>query len=102
VDVIVTVFPEEGNFPYIAKALLAVADHPGQVRYVTWPAAGFVVPEDVFDRFQKTLEASGADEKSQEPPAPKRRGRPRKQAAPKQSAESNDNSVSDDDTSEEG
>lgn len=47
----ITVYPEEGNFPFIARALLDAAEHPSQVRSVSHPRAGFEVPADVFDRF---------------------------------------------------
>lgn len=86
VTVTVAVYPEEGEFPRIAKALLQAADHPRQVLTVSNPRMGFVVPEDVFNRFHKAQEAAWEQEDApvaqEEPPAPKRRGRPRKQAAP--------------------
>lgn len=75
----VTVIPEKGNFPAVAQALLEAADHPSQVQMVTYPAAGFLVPEDVFERFEAANSAEG--EAEQETPAPRRRGRPRKAAA---------------------
>ncbi len=78
---IVTIYPEEGNFPVVARALLAVADHPGQVRYVSHPQAGFQVPAEVFERFESE---SSEDEGSDDAEPKKRRGRPRKAAeAPK-------------------
>jgi hypothetical protein len=73
----VTVIPEQGNFPAVARALLDAADHPSQVRMVTYPAAGFLVPEDVFRRFEAN---NPTDADTQETPAPRRRGRPRKAA----------------------
>lgn len=75
----VTVYPEPGNFPAIAKGLLAAADHPGQVVSVSHPKAGFIVPAQVFDRFQAENEQQ--DSQEVEPDPPKRRpGRPRKNA----------------------
>lgn len=84
-DVTVTVYPEEGEFSRIAKALLAVADSPYQVVTVSNPRMGFRVPEEVFDRFhaQQAQEWEERDEAPQQEP-PKRRGRPRKAAAAKE------------------
>jgi len=44
VDVTVTVYPEEGEFSRIAKALLEAADHPYQVLTTSNPRMGFIVP----------------------------------------------------------
>lgn len=96
----VTVYPEQGEFPRIARALLDAADNPQQVRVVSHPQMGFLVPEEVFDRFQ-TAEQSGwekADEVTEpeaalepvpslEPMVPRRRGRPRKNPLPEQKVE---------------
>lgn len=102
----VTVIPEQGNFPAIARALLDVADHPSQIQMVTYPASGFLVPDEVFERFEASRKTKGGQEKrepnrqdreddgppandseqqteprqEQETPAPRRRGRPRKVA----------------------
>ena len=80
----VTIYPEEGNFPGIAKALLAVADHPGQVRTVSHPQSGFEVPEEVFDRFEAAQKPSTQQESSpaQMEPTRRRPGRPRKNVEP--------------------
>lgn len=91
---LVTVYPEEGNFPAIARGLLEAADHPYQVRSVTHPRAGFEVPEEVLARFEATLPASDESSAQQEDSpgeaeAPKRRpGRPRKNAEPEPQAPS--------------
>lgn len=87
-DVTVTVYPEEGEFSRIAKALLAAADSPYQVVTVSNPRMGFIVPEEVFDRFhaQQAQEWEARDEQPQEQEAPKRRGRPRKAAVAKEEA----------------
>lgn len=93
----VTVYPEEGEFPRIARALLAVADSPAQVQVVSHPQMGFVVPEEVFDRFQAAEQAdweAGDDSSVTSDPAPqadlvtpKRRGRPRKHPLPEEKVE---------------
>lgn len=78
----ITVYPEEGNFPFIARELLKAADHPNQVRSVSHPRAGFEVPADVFDRFvaaQPDIEAEASQADAAQEETPKRRpGRPRK------------------------
>lgn len=76
-----TVYPEEGNFPRIARALLDAADHPNQVVSVSHPRAGFQVPEDVYERFEAAQEPAAADGASKtkvEEPRKRRGGRPRK------------------------
>lgn len=80
----VMVYPGEGNFPFIAKELLKVADHPSQVRSVSHPRAGFEVPADVFDRFvaaqpDEEQETSTAEPPAQEEPRKRRPGRARKE-----------------------
>jgi Glu-tRNA(Gln) amidotransferase subunit E-like FAD-binding protein len=92
VTVFVTVYPDPGNFPVIARALLEVADHPSQVRMVTWPQSGFEVPEDVFERFEAAMNGEQPDTRQDVPAAetepPKRRpGRPRKNPEPDTSKE---------------
>lgn len=74
----VTVYPESGNFPAVAKALLEAADHPSQVVSVSHPRAGFIVPEEVFVRFEADkTDGDNADE-VEEVPRKRRPGRPRK------------------------
>lgn len=70
----VTVYPEEGNFPAVARGLLEAADHPHQVVYVSHPKAGFIVPEEVYDRFHALNDDSPQDKE----PRKRRPGRPRK------------------------
>lgn len=81
-DVTVTVYPEEGNFPVIARALLEAADHPGQVVSISHPRAGFKVPEEVFDRFvaSRPADLNGHQPQDSQEAAPVKRrpGRPRK------------------------
>lgn len=82
----VTIYPEEGNFSSIAKALLAVADHPNQVRSVSHPKAGFEVPEDLYDRFEAAQSQDEAPAPASRPELPetlkRRPGRPRKNPEP--------------------
>lgn len=88
-DVTVTVYPEEGEMQRIAKALLAVADHPYQVLTVSNPRFGFKVPEEVFNRFHAAQEQAWEteeDEVAQEE-TPKRRGRPRRNPMPEQESQ---------------
>lgn len=94
----VTVIPEEGNFPAVAKALLEAADHPGQVRMVTWPQSGFQVPEEVFERFEAAREPESQEPRRRKP------GRPRKAAekpAPASPGEPEQDSDNDDASEEE-
>ena len=82
----VTVYPEEGNFPVVARGLLAAADHASQVRFVSHPRAGFIVPQDVFERFEATQPAATQEERAaqtaQGQPPKRRGGRPRKNIEP--------------------
>lgn len=48
----VVVTPEPGQHARIGKALLALADDPRDVGWVTYPVAGFAVPEELFARFE--------------------------------------------------
>lgn len=77
----VTVYPEEGNFPVIARALLDAADHPRQVVSVSHPRSGFIVPEEIFQRFV-AAQPDHEDAPVQEEPRKRRPGRPRKQTEP--------------------
>jgi hypothetical protein len=78
----VTIYPEPGNFPAVARGLLEAADHPRDVAYVSSPQAGFIVPQEVFERFeaaQPSLDEQAPQQEAQTDQAPKRRpGRPRK------------------------
>jgi hypothetical protein len=82
VDVTVTVYPLEGEASRIAKELLSAASHAYEVRVVSHPKFGFVVPEDVFERFQQAaaqmMETQVPEAEEQGEPQQKRRGRPRK------------------------
>lgn len=74
----VTVYPEPGRFPEIARALLAVADSPRQVVSVSHPRAGFIVPQEVFERFEASQPGLDEDAPVVTQPVKRRPGRPRK------------------------
>lgn len=84
-DVII-VSPEPGREKEIGQRLLAVANHPNQVQWVTWPTAGFSVPIELLARMEEDGKGnlSGStvfDDTPDTPlPEPKKRGRPRKTA----------------------
>lgn len=78
------VYPEEGNFAFVAKALLDAAEHPSQVRSVSHPRAGFEVPGDVYERFEAAQGAGESSTQQEDSPAetePRKRrgGRSRKE-----------------------
>jgi hypothetical protein len=73
------IIPDEGMLSEIAAQLLELAEHPGQVTYVSWPQGGFSVPRELFERFEQARKDS--EEQEEESPAPRKRaGRPRKSA----------------------
>lgn len=79
----VTIYPEEGNFPAIARALLEAADDPRDVAYVSHPKAGFIVSEEVYERFEDLMGQDPSsthqdDSPAQTEPRKRRPGRPRK------------------------
>lgn len=76
VDVVI-ITPEPGRHVEIGQRLLALAAHPREVQWVTWPTAGFAVPFDLFLKFENG-EEEGEPEGEPELKAPKKRGRPRK------------------------
>ena len=73
--------PEKGKVKEIGQKLLALADNPRDVQWVTWPAAGFSVPLELFARFDGDSEEPEAQEET-----PKKRRR--------RSKESTDNNTS--------
>lgn len=94
---VVVIIPEPGNMGSVARALLSFAEHPGQVRYVSSPQAGFEVSIDIFAKFDAASGRQVVDEVKLEKLAeagetPKKRGRPKKTTEP---------AVGTDDTSEE-
>jgi hypothetical protein len=78
---VVTVYPEPGNFPAVARGLLEAADHPRDVSYVSSPQAGFIVPLEVFERFEAaapSLDEQAPQQAQAEQPPKRRPGRTRK------------------------
>lgn len=86
--------PEPGRAKEIGQRLLAMAENPRDVQWVTWPKAGYSIPLELFVQF--AAEADNATETAkalwqmpmdeleklagQDEGQPKRRrGRPRKQ-----------------------
>jgi hypothetical protein len=101
VDVIIT--PEKGLHVEIGRQLLELAEDPRQVRWVSWPQAGYKVPVELAEKLkgvrslpnteqaateQVTTEQVTTDQVVTKPApqpqeqAPRRRGRPRKQVEP--------------------
>jgi len=78
VDVVI-ITPEPGRQAEIGQRLLALAEHPSQVRWVTWPRAGYSVPVELFGKFE--ADSDNAEEPVEQEP-PKKRGRPRKAQQP--------------------
>jgi len=58
VDVVI-ITPEPGMQKQIGQKLLALASSPYDVQWVTWPAAGFSVPLDLFAKFDSDDLATG-------------------------------------------
>lgn len=81
----VTVYPEPGNEKTVAQALFAAAADRSQVRTTTQPRRdgtaariGFVVPDDVFEKFNSGTQSDGGTQVLSDSPV-KKRGRPRKE-----------------------
>jgi hypothetical protein len=56
----VIISPERGRTVEIGKRLLALADHPRDVQWVTWPApGGFSIPLELFAKFDSDDLATG-------------------------------------------
>lgn len=72
VDVVI-ITPEPGRQKEIGQKLLALADHPNQVQWVTYPQTGFQIPLELFAKFDT------AEGEPEEAPQPRRRGRPRRE-----------------------
>jgi len=53
-----TIFPEPGEVKDVAKLLLALADHPGQVMSTLDPTIGFRVPAWLYESFVKVWDAN--------------------------------------------
>lgn len=79
---VVIITPEPGRAKEIGQKLLALADNPNQVHWVTYPETGFQIPLELFAKF----DADDQDETEPETETPKRRRR--------RSKESTDNNTS--------
>lgn len=71
---VVIIEPDEGMTKEIGQQLLELADNPHDVQWATWPVTGFKVPAELAAKL-KEARNEGTDEA-----APRRRGRPRRQA----------------------
>lgn len=75
---VVIISPEPGLQKEIGQRLLALADHPSQVQWVTWPQSGFSIPLELFTKFDVDGDEPEAAEEETE--APKRRRRRNKES----------------------
>lgn len=66
--VAVIITPDKGEQALIGKVLLELALHPSEVKWVTWPATGFQVSDELFEAFEGT-EAGESNAKSATVPA---------------------------------
>ena len=75
----VIITPEPGKAAEIGQQLLELAEHYSDVRWVTWPTAGYFVPEELAVKL-KGVRSLPNTEQPDEPVAepPRRRGRPRR------------------------
>jgi hypothetical protein len=81
----VIITPEPGKTKEIGQRLLALADHPRDVQWVTWPAAGYSIPLELFSRFDADgEEPEGAEAEAE---APKRRRRRAKESTDNNTSE---------------
>lgn len=87
VDVVI-ITPEPGMHKEIGQRLLALAENPRDVQWVTWPQAGYSIPLELFVAFSKEAEPAETVGEDEEQPK-RRRGRPRRQEA-----DSTDNNTS--------
>jgi len=82
---VVIISPEPGKVKEIGQQLLALAEHPRDVQWVTWPSpGGFSVPLELFVRF----DTDGEDSEAAEAEAtPKRRRRRNKESTDNNTSE---------------
>lgn len=79
---VVIISPEPGREKEIGQQLLALADHPRDVQWVTWPSpGGYSIPLELYAKFD-----GDGDDEAQADEQPKRRRR--------RSKESTDNNTS--------
>lgn len=76
VDVIIE--PDKGMVKEIGKQLLELAGNPSDVQWVSWPKAGYKVSVELADKLKGVRSLPNTEQPGGEP-APRRRGRPRKQ-----------------------
>ena len=83
---VVIITPEPGKQKEIGQKLLALADNPRDVQWVTWPKAGYSIPLALFMKFDaediaEALWQMPVDEleKLVDEQPRRRRGRPRKE-----------------------
>lgn len=83
----VVITPEKGQASRIGRILLGLASDPKQVQWVTNPVAGFLVPQELYELFERGMaalrEVEGEGLMPIEPiervsQEPRKRGRPRK------------------------
>lgn len=73
----VIIVPDKGMAGEIGRQLLAMADSPKDVGWVSWPEAGFHVPKSLADRFHLANQVEASVDQPTDQPV-KRRGRPPK------------------------
>lgn len=88
---VVIITPEPGKAKEIGQRLLALADHPYQVQWVTYPQTGFQIPLELFAKFDAEDIAKALWEmpmgQLQELAEPKRRRRRNKESTDNNTSE---------------
>lgn len=75
-DVIIE--PDAGAVKEIGTQLLALAENPSQVQWVTWPRTGYRVPVELADKLKGVRSLPNAEQSADVAAPPRRRGRPRR------------------------
>lgn len=76
----VIITPEPGRHKDIGQLLLSLAESPHDVQWVTWPATGYSVPLELFQKFTEATAGTPETESPEAEAEPrKRRRRPRKE-----------------------
>lgn len=91
----VIITPEPGRHKDIGQLLLSLAVSPHEVQWVTWPATGYSVPLELFQKF--TEATAGTSEQN----APEAEAEPRKRRRRPRKEDSSSETSTDNDTSEE-
>jgi len=87
VDLVIIV-PEPDRRKEIGQKLLALAENPSQVQWVSWPQAGFKVPAELYRQFSGepaepvTANVNLTDNQDASVTTRRRPGRPRKNPVP--------------------